>query len=102
MALHGTRRRNRGVTHLRGHSSYGTVRLDGASPQVRCRARRWPAGVGVSTPTRVEAPSSGANGARRWLLSVTDVAEDAVIGVADGVGVNRPRLLVAGGAWSSW
>ena len=36
------------------------------------------------------------------VLSVTDVAEDAVIGVADGVGVNRPRLLVAGGAWSSW
>lgn len=39
---------------------------------------------------------------RGRLLSVTDVAEDAVIGVADGVGVNRPRLLVAGGAWSSW
>jgi len=43
------------------------------------------------------------------VLSVVHLADDAVIGVADGWGVRRPRLLVADGAlvgllagWSVW
>jgi len=32
------------------------------------------------------------------VLSVVDLADDGVIGVAEGSGVRRPRPLVAGGA----
>ena len=36
------------------------------------------------------------------LLSAVDLADDAVIGVGDDLGVERPRPLGADGAVSSW
>jgi hypothetical protein len=38
------------------------------------------------------------NGPNGYLLSVVDLADDDVIGVAEDAGVRGPRPLVAGGA----
>ena len=80
----------------RSHSSLykGLARGEIDTAALRCAPPNRPtAGPGSSWPPTPNSASPAAS-----VLTVVDLADDGVIGVADVLGVRRPRPLVAGGA----